>query len=927
MADFTLTPNTSSDLDDLNVNFNMDPSVFGEDFSNENQGTNSQSEEGVVRNAVVGNLPVSDDNDPFMNPGSLTTNKNFDPSLPVSDDNDPFVGTLGLEPNQDAANFPSVEEEDWFKPTSEQQEEEFHRLMEMSPEDFEETMSKFPDGTPGPSSATPSAMSKKRAHRDEEDFAATSAESAPIAPQPAFEPQQVHQIRQIREVKSLQGKAIEGLRKRVRDLEVNLAKSQAEVNDAFENGRMMTLLGLNDEWEAKEAKIKGDAEFEHQQQVGAVHAALTQKHGQLEEANREIAEKNKKLDQYRAEADAYKTNIEGEARRYKQAAEKEIEAQKEAVKAAGEEKNRAETQLSEQMRVLDLAKPYIEGLERKVAELKREKGNWEAAEPLREQNAQTTAIRALEGKIQELEASAEKTKGTLGESEMLFERLDGAKARAENACADQKKLLDESQSYVKDLERRLADLGRELSSKEAVQRRREEELQKLETEACKALEGKIKNLEATAEKAIGEQDKSAQANKSLNKELHRLSGDLKEVQSALKTKTDELEKARSAIEEQAKAQSPQQLRQTRSIVGPLEQVNIEPSHPHPTNAGMPSVTNSFTFVAAKELPPSQLGSRQIRSMKSRRQLQTLPQPKSPSRSKQEQEAEPEPEPKTTSPSQLGMFSRHSYPPVPANRPRRSHIHPLEAIRNRLHIPLEKVITIVSKLDKIGDWQDGMADKAGLIISAELTGLSIDDLKVMQSLRMTIPGSSRNPLNVMRSAQLEIPRTLVDLLASDDRPTISAFLDGASFLQSRASSEIARGIKSQGTQTDASHAEAAGNKENMAVQKELAMERPDSKQFRGWPRSGFAYLWKILILLSIFWFILPLLMPLPWSSPAAWFFEDPDPNSGWFDYVPEPSPWSGLLPDFSRWPIISKFLDFLFDDPDLESKWCGNIPIG
>lgn len=274
-----------------------------------------------------------------------------------------------------------------------------------------------------------------------------------------------------------------------------------------------------------------------------------------------------------------------------------------------------------------------------------------------------------------------------------------------------------------------------------------------------------------------------------------------------------------------------------------------------------------------------------------------------------------------------MFSRHSYPPISANRLRRSHIHPLGAIRNCLHIPLEKVLTVVSKLDKIGDWQDGMADKASLIISTELTGLSIDDLKVMQTLRMTIPGSSCNPQNVMRSAQLKIPRTLVDLLASDDRPTISAFLDGASFLQSRASSEIARGIKFQGTQTEASNVKAAGGKENVAVQKEMAMERPNSKQLRGWPWLGFASLWKILILLCLLWLILPLLMPLPWSSPAAWFFEDPDPNSGWFDYVPEPSPWSGLLPDFSHWPTISKFFDLIFDKPDLESKWCGNIPIG
>lgn len=190
----------------------------------------------MVGNAVVGNLPVNDDNNSFMSPESLITNKNFDPSLPISNDNDPFIGALGSEPNQAAANFPSVEEENCFKVTSEQQEEEFNRLMEMNPEDFEKMMSKFPAGTPGPSSATPSTMSKKRAHRNEEDFSATLVESAPIAPQPAFESQRIHQIRQIREVKSLQGKAIEGLRKSVRDLEANLAKSRAEVNDAFENG-------------------------------------------------------------------------------------------------------------------------------------------------------------------------------------------------------------------------------------------------------------------------------------------------------------------------------------------------------------------------------------------------------------------------------------------------------------------------------------------------------------------------------------------------------------------------------------------------------------------------------------------------------------------------------------------------------------------
>lgn len=66
-------------------------------------------------------------------------------------------------------------------------------------------------------------------------------------------------------------------------------------------------------------------------------------------------------------------------------------------------------------------------------------------------------------------------------------------------------------------------------SKEVAQRRREEELQQSGTEVCKALEGRINSLEATAEKATRAQDNSAQVTKSLNEELQRLSGDLKEV--------------------------------------------------------------------------------------------------------------------------------------------------------------------------------------------------------------------------------------------------------------------------------------------------------------------------------------------------------------------------------------------------------------
>lgn len=118
-----------------------------------------------------------------------------------------------------------------------------------------------------------------------------------------------------------------------------------------------------------------------------------------------------------------------------------------------------------------------------------------------------------------------------------------------------------------------------------------------------------------------------------------------------------------------------------------------------------------------------------------------------------------------------MFFHQLYPAqVPANdRPRRSQIHVEEAIRHRLHIPLGKVHIIISKLEKIGDWeeQDVMTDsKAGLVISAKLTGLSIDDLKVMQNFwRNILPrsSSSRNSRNLMNPALAEVPRTLVDLL--------------------------------------------------------------------------------------------------------------------------------------------------------------------
>lgn len=851
----------------------MDPVIFGEEITNEDTETIGQSE-GVSGDSLVGNSPTNNDNDPFVSLGAITTNLNYDPSLPISEGKDPFASLGAFDEDEDLLTFTSV-----------QQDEAFHRLMEMSQEAFDEMMRGLPDEAEGPSSVTPQVTGNKRARRDEEDTTPTTVESAPLAPQRAFEPQQIHQIRQIREAKSQQGKAIEELRKRAQDLEADLSKSRAEANDAFENGRMVALLGLNGEWEAKEASIKADAESEHQNHVDALrtfleeqiaegkcreekfqreaNSALEQQHGQLEEANRQMAEKNQKLSQFRAEAEAYKTNVEDEARRYKQAAEEEIGAQKEALKAAESAKSRVESLLSEKTQALALAEPYIEGLEKKVAG---------------------------------------------------FESHGEAEARAENVWEAQQKLLDQSQSYAKDLEKRLAELEKEQSSEKAAQRRREEEL---------SVEGKINDLEAVAEEATRSNELSAQETKGLNEELRRVSGDLERAQLALRKKVDELEKARSAQEEQAKAHIPYQARETRSLVGPVEQVNVEPSDPAGTR--MASAPKSFTFVAAKQLPPSLIESRKIQAMKSRGQLEpeSQPEPEPQGEHKRGQEQEQEQEPKHALPFQSGMFSHHFYPPAPDYRPRRSHIHAEEAIRNRLHIPLGKVHTIVSKLDQIGDWQDGMVEEAGLIISAELTGLSIDDLKVMQSLRISIPGSSRNPRKIMSTAQLEIPRTLIDLLATNNRPAIRAFLDGASFPQSEASNNIAGSTGSQGTQTDVCDEDTEGDMDNTAKE-EVTVMLPNSKQTRG--RSGSA-LWKIIIFMCLFWLILPLVLPLPWSSPAAWLFEDPDPKRGWLNYVPDPSPWSNLLRHLSHSPIISKFVDIFFDQPDLESNWCGTIPVG
>ena len=657
----------------------------------------------------------------------------------------------------------------------------------------------------------------------------------------------MHQIRQIREVKSRQGKAIEGLEKKIQDLEAGLAKAHSEAKDAFENGRMVALLGVEGDWDSREAKLRHEAELEHERQLGVMRNFLE---GQ-------IADKSKQLDQYRVEAGDYKTSVESEAERYKKAAEEEIAAQKAIANAAEGAKSKAESNLSEQTRVLESAKPYVARLEKKVADLEGEKANWEASERLREQNSQLPAIGALEDRIQELEAAAERTRATLEESAKAVKRLNGANERAENAHADMERLYKNSQSHATDLEIKLANLEEEQSSKETTRLQREEERE--------TLEERVKFLESTAEKA---------------------------------------KKAK---------------RETRSVVGPVEQVNIEPSTP--ASAMTLSTASSFTFAAAKELP-LQIEKKPVHDKESQRQLRLRPQSEPQPQLKQEPEPEPEPEPELTLPSQWGMFSRHCYPPVPANRPRQIHIHAEEAIRNRFRIPLDKVHSIASKLDKIDDAQNG-AGAAGLIIAAELTGLSVRDLKVMRSLRMGFPGTS----NVITSAQLEIPKTLVDLLASEDRPAIRAFLDGASFPQSQASSDIARDTRSQGTQQKALDTEADEFKKNIAVQEEWAVVQPSPKQSRLGSRLGAPSRWKALIFLFFLGLMLPLLLPMPWSSPVAWFFEDPDPNSGWLNYVPPPSPWARFILDFSGWPVISTFFSSIFDDVDLESKWCGNIPMG
>lgn len=267
-----------------------------------------------------------------------------------------------------------------------------------------------------------------------------------MALQRAFEPQQIHQIREIWEAKSHQGKAIEELHKRAQDLEADLSKSRAEANDAFENGRMVAILGLNGQWEA--------------------NFALEQQHGQLEEPNRQIAEKDQKLSQFRAEAEAYKTNVEDEARRYKQAAEEKIRAQKEALKAAESAKSRVESLISEKMQALALAEPYIEGLEKKVAGFEshgeaaeRAENVWEDQQKLLDQSQ--SYAKGLEKRLAELEKeqSSEEAAQRRREEELGVEgKINDFEAIAEETTRSNELSAQETKGLNEELRRVSGDL-------------------------------------------------------------------------------------------------------------------------------------------------------------------------------------------------------------------------------------------------------------------------------------------------------------------------------------------------------------------------------------------------------------------------------------------------------------------------------------
>ena len=102
------------------------------------------------------------------------------------------------------------------------------------------------------------------------------------------------------------------------------------------------------DWEAKEAKLRTDADLEHERQTAEVRQFFE---GQ-------IAEQRKQLAEYRAEAEEYPKRVLNEAEGYKKKRQrKKLAAKRAASKAAEEAKDRAESSLLEQRRFLESAKP------------------------------------------------------------------------------------------------------------------------------------------------------------------------------------------------------------------------------------------------------------------------------------------------------------------------------------------------------------------------------------------------------------------------------------------------------------------------------------------------------------------------------------------------------------------------------------------
>lgn len=102
----------------------------------------------------------------------------------------------------------------------------------------------------------------------------------------------------------------------MQDLQPELAKAQLEAKGALKDGRMVAFLGAKKDWDAKEAKLRTDAELEHERQTPEERHFF---HGQ-------IAEQRKQLAQYCTEAREYQKRVLNEAEGYKKAIEEEIGA-------------------------------------------------------------------------------------------------------------------------------------------------------------------------------------------------------------------------------------------------------------------------------------------------------------------------------------------------------------------------------------------------------------------------------------------------------------------------------------------------------------------------------------------------------------------------------------------------------------------------